>query len=685
MQDDTTTFFLPSEEKILYQPGDVVGDSYVLISLLAKGGMGVVYRARHMQLDRIFALKILAPRALNDVNWKRFELEARTLAKLQHPNVVQIFNMGIDRKGCPYYVMELLDGRAISEVLAEDGLLELHQFVQCFVDVCKALKFVHDKNIVHRDIKPSNLMLINSNQSIKVTKVVDFGIARLVGDEELSSQGLTRPGEVFGSPLYMSPEQTLGLPVTKATDIYSLGCAMFEIFSGKPPFKGSSALETMMMHQQQSLPQLKRDDCPPEVVDAVEDIIACCMAKKPEDRFNDVEEILPLLDDVSRLLGGGFSSLRAAQPVVSGAVIEENFESISDTISQAQTRSSIFSSKLKFVVIGIALLVVVGGIAFIFRPAKKTPVSFSASAPTRAIEHLSLPNFDLDKSDGWLDSKTAISKKMLVDGHTCLVFDFAPVIRVFNISSDGLKQESGVGQMVRKNDKPVFLFAGEELKNYPQVYERFHPESIRYLSIKSTSKPPEIKVLSTWKYLTGYDFIECHIADSYFRQLGQLKSLKVLLLKRTQCSSNALVASGVLPRLEKMSLDHIDETSGLLQGVRNSKMISALILKGPSLGPKDAAAIASLSQLTELDLRNCRCTGAVLKAASTLRHLISLDIRGAELAPGDLTNLRAFRHLQRFRFFKGQVPKELQEEFKRVCPTVNFSEESKVSRRAEDS
>lgn len=684
MQDDTTTFFLQSEEKILYQPGDVVGDSYVLISLLAKGGMGVVYRARHTQLDRIFALKILAPRALNDVNWKRFELEARTLAKLQHPNVVQIFNMGIDRKGCPYYVMELLDGRAISEVLAEDGLLELHQFVQCFVDVCKALKFVHDKNIVHRDIKPSNLMLINSNQSIKVTKVVDFGIARLVGDEELSSQGLTRPGEVFGSPLYMSPEQTLGLPVTKATDIYSVGCAMFEIFSGKPPFKGSSALETMMMHQQQSLPQLKRDDCPPAVVDAVEDIIACCMAKKPEDRFNDVEEILPLLDDVSRLLGGGFSSLRAAQPVVSGAVIEENFEITSDTLSQGQTNSSVFSSKLKFVVVGIALLVVVGGIAFIFRPAKKTPVSSASIVSSSGIE-VSLPNVDLDKPDSWLLSKAAISSKASVNNHPCLVFEFSPRVGLFHISDNGMDQDFAIGHIVRKTDKPVFLFAGEELKNYPQVYERFHPESIRYLSIKNTSKPPEIKVLSTWQYLTGYDFIECHIADSYFRQLGQLKSLKELLLKRTQCSSKALVASGVLSRLVRLSLDHVDEASGIVQGLRNSKMISTLILKGAMLGPKDAAAIASLSRLNELDLRNCRYTGAVLKAASTLRHLTSLDIRGVELAPGDLINLRGFKNLTNLRFYKGQLPHELKEELMRLCPTVRLVEDLKGSRRAEDS
>lgn len=684
MQDDATTFFLQSEEKILYQPGDVVGDSYVLISLLAKGGMGVVYRARHTQLDRIFALKILAPRALNDVNWKRFELEARTLAKLQHPNVVQIFNMGIDRKGCPYYVMELLDGRAISEVLAEDGLLELHQFVQCFVDVCKALKFVHDKNIVHRDIKPSNLMLINSNQSIKVTKVVDFGIARLVGDEELSSQGLTRPGEVFGSPLYMSPEQTLGLPVTKATDIYSVGCAMFEIFSGKPSFKGSSALETMMMHQQQSLPQLKRDDCPPAVVDAVEDIIACCMAKKPEDRFNDVEEILPLLDDVSRLLGGGFSSLRAAQPVVSGAVIEENFEITSDTLSQGQTNSSVFSSKLKFVVVGIALLVVVGGIAFIFRPAKKTPVSSASIVSSSGIE-VSLPNVDLDKPDSWLLSKAAISSKASVNNHPCLVFEFSPRVGLFHISDNGMDQDFAIGHIVRKTDKPVFLFAGEELKNCPQVYERFHPESIRYLSIKNTSKPPEIKVLSTWQYLTGYDFIECHIADSYFRQLGQLKSLKELLLKRTQCSSKALFASGVLSRLVRLSLDHVDEASGIVQGLRNSKMISTLILKGAMLGPKDAAAIASLSRLNELDLRNCRCTGAVLKAASTLRHLTSLDIRGVELAPGDLINLRGFKNLTNLRFYKGQLPHELKEELMRLCPTVRLVEDLKGSRRAEDS
>ncbi|MFA6559394.1 MAG: serine/threonine-protein kinase, partial [Candidatus Obscuribacterales bacterium] len=237
----TIVFTTPSNTPVAYTPGDIVGDSYVLLSLLAKGGMGVLFKARHLQLDRIFALKLLPPSQISETNWRRFEIEGRALAQLNHPNIVQIYNMGVDPKGCPFYVMELLEGQSMTEYTDERSM-PIGQFIQSFKDVCSALQLTHSKGIVHRDIKPSNLFIMqstssssssNSNSSssssskIRSTKVVDFGIARLTGIEGQNQQGLTRPGEVFGSPAYMSPEQTEGSTVTFASDIYSLGCTMY--------------------------------------------------------------------------------------------------------------------------------------------------------------------------------------------------------------------------------------------------------------------------------------------------------------------------------------------------------------------------------------------------------------------------------------------------------------------------
>src|SRR5690349_708450 len=120
-QDDTVSFTLDSQETVMYRRGDLIGESYSLESLIAEGGMGVVYQTKHLQLDKLFALKLLEPRQMTTANWRRFELEARTLAKLKHPNIVQIFNMGIDQRGCPYCVMELVKGETVSEYLNTVG------------------------------------------------------------------------------------------------------------------------------------------------------------------------------------------------------------------------------------------------------------------------------------------------------------------------------------------------------------------------------------------------------------------------------------------------------------------------------------------------------------------------------------------------------------------------------------
>jgi len=675
MPDDVTTFTSKSAETISYQPGDVVGGAYVLLTFLARGGMGVVYRAWHEQLDREFALKLLAPMAMTDVNWKRFELEARTLAKLQHPNVVQIFNMGIDRKGCPFYVMELLDGETLSDLVSERGPLELNQFLQCFADVCQALKFAHDKKIVHRDIKPSNLMLINSGEPIKSTKVVDFGIARLIGNEEISSQGLTRPGEIFGSPLYMSPEQTLGLPISPATDVYSLGCTMFEIFTGRPPFKGASAFETMLMHQNASLPQVKREHCPPEIVDDVEDILAKCMAKKPQDRFTDVGEILPLLDQLSR---SGYGVKKIQSPLVAAKAIPElNFSENTD--SQLDSRQ--INARSKLLVISICCFAIIGLIG-ILALSKLMPAKVqSANAPNTSaavVEKISETHqVDYEANSDvkeWLKSPAPISRKFSINKRRWREFYF-PQDLVGTISDDGHKQEPASGTLDRITDRPIHFVASDKLSSHPEIYKRFDDQAIGYLSIQAASKPPDIKLLKVWKNLSGLCFNQCQISKIYFEQLGELKNLKELFLIDTQCPGDVFEHSDLLSRLTKLELDHVNSTSIILSAVKPENILSVLTLKGALLGPKEARIIARLSKVVELNIRQCNCTCSVLDAIANLKKLDSLDIRGSKFISGDLNNLLKMHHLKQLRFNRAELSTDLKRKIKDRNSTLRFLEE----------
>jgi serine/threonine protein kinase len=216
--------------------------------------MGVVYRVQHLILDRQFALKLLAPEQINNLSWRRFELEGRSLAKLNHANIVSIYNMGVDR-GCPYFVMDWLDGISLAERIDESGPLTERESLEIFLQVCSGLSCAHANGIIHRDIKPANIMLIGKGKDTKV-KIVDFGIARLQSQNANSMQALTKNGEVFGSPLYMSPEQSRGEEIDERSDLYSVGCSLFETLTGKPPFRGASAIATLMMHQEAASPGL---------------------------------------------------------------------------------------------------------------------------------------------------------------------------------------------------------------------------------------------------------------------------------------------------------------------------------------------------------------------------------------------------------------------------------------------
>lgn len=276
-----------------YGPGAIVGGDYRLVQLLGRGGMGTVYTAEHRYIrGKLYALKLLSRDQVTDENLKRFQREAVALARLTHPGIVQIYNFGIDKDVCPFYVMEIVDGISLAELISESGPLDEFRALDLFIQIADALDYAHRSGIVHRDIKPSNLMLVKQKGDLKPQiKIVDFGIVRLAIDDEHEKQKLTATGDIFGTPLYMSPEQTIAGQVTFASDIYSLGCTLFEVLTGTPPFRGANAFATLEQHQKDKPPTLK-SACPANrFSDAVEAIVARMLAKRPEDRYPSMQHL----------------------------------------------------------------------------------------------------------------------------------------------------------------------------------------------------------------------------------------------------------------------------------------------------------------------------------------------------------------------------------------------------------
>jgi serine/threonine protein kinase len=279
----------PSEKDDDTLIGRVVGGRFRILSRIARGGMGKVYKAEQAPLGRVCALKVLSPNYDGDGNpefAKRFVLEAATAAKLSHPNTVTIFDYGQD--GDLYYIaMEYIEGRTLYRALREvGGPLPEARALRIASQICRSLREAHSLGLVHRDLKPGNILISDHGDERDVVKVLDFG---LVKDITGSNEDLTQQGMFMGSPKYMAPEQVTGDEITQHTDIYSLGVLMFEMLTGRVPFEGTG-MATLMAHVNAT--PAKVTDLNPKASQAVDDIIQRCLKKDPAQRFASMKEVL---------------------------------------------------------------------------------------------------------------------------------------------------------------------------------------------------------------------------------------------------------------------------------------------------------------------------------------------------------------------------------------------------------
>lgn len=280
-------------------PGVMFGKNYQIIELIGKGGMSAVYKAHDRNLKRDVAVKVLTyKRKLDKKARARFVQEGIALSKLDHPNLIKVYEFGDADSAEPYLVMDFLKGVSLSDVMAPKKALPVFRAVSIIKQCVDALRHAHNKGIVHRDLKPSNVMLVEDpDTGAETVKIIDFGIAKV---EELDGQKLTETGEVFGSPLYMSPEQCRGERLDERSDMYSLGCMFYELLTGKPPFVGVDFADTVGMHFNDSHKPLVQ--ARPDVSCAAEldQMVSKLMAKSRKDRYQTMgdvsEDLEPIYD-----------------------------------------------------------------------------------------------------------------------------------------------------------------------------------------------------------------------------------------------------------------------------------------------------------------------------------------------------------------------------------------------------
>ena len=288
----------------MLEPGRVVSH-YKIVEEISRGGMGIVYRATDTRLNRDVALKVLPTELTTDPERRdRFIREARAASALEHPNIAVIHDVG-DADGVSFIAMELIRGDKLSDAIGKGAMAQSPgRALEIATQTAEALSRAHAQGIVHRDLKPANVMLTQDGHA----KVIDFGLAKLLtplaGDGNTVTSAGTSPEIVLGTVSYMSPEQARGGTIDHRTDIFSFGILLYEMFSGTLPFRGQSSVETMhaIMHDAATPIQTQRLAMPPAVAADVQRIIDKCLAKDPDDRYQDMKDLAVDLKAGRRLM-----------------------------------------------------------------------------------------------------------------------------------------------------------------------------------------------------------------------------------------------------------------------------------------------------------------------------------------------------------------------------------------------
>lgn len=347
-------------------PGETVIAKYRIVRLLGEGGFGTVYLADQIDFNRQVALKVLTGQALiNDEMRARFEREAKILSTLSHPGIVPIYNYGLDESARPYLAMQYIEGKTLRQMITARGKLAWQTVQTIGVQICRALSIAHAGGVVHRDLKPQNIIVSQEPSGQPMAKVLDFGLSTFYADP--GGQKLTMTGQLLGSPHYMSPEICRGGKVEAASDIYSLGCILYECVSGRLPFDADNAFGLVYKHASEMPPKLTEDETLKGLPPSLELAIFKAMQKQPEDRFASMEEFARALE----MIGSG---------------VEPQLGSVKIFDAPAKPRKP---SHVRNVVIAISVALVLGvGVTAYLLKASEQQGKTVQSAPDKALVNI---------------------------------------------------------------------------------------------------------------------------------------------------------------------------------------------------------------------------------------------------------------------------------------------------------
>ncbi|MDQ5937498.1 MAG: eukaryotic-like serine/threonine-protein kinase [Cyanobacteriota bacterium erpe_2018_sw_21hr_WHONDRS-SW48-000092_B_bin.40] len=614
--------------------------------------MGHVYLVDHAALNRRFALKVLSPQLVNEETWLRFQSEAKTLATLNHPIFVKVYDLGIHEHSVPYYSMDFISGRSLEEILDEDGPLPANEALDLFIEALDGLAYAHRNGIIHRDIKPANIMRC-SNDGTASVKILDFGISKLIGAKDKTAQGLTSAGEIFGSPFYMSPEQSIGGSIDSRSDIYSIGCTMFEVLSGFVPFEGSNPFETLILHQESAPPLLSEVAPQLDLSPSIDLVLSKCLAKRPQDRYQSAKE---LAIDLTRI--------KENKEILT---FQGPTHNLTNSAALNGENGSRFKKIAKPQLAVAGLLLMTLGAASVWQYFTKPSHTF-LDAPKRTdtvnLDEEGFSDLESFVSDGTsVDSyfdkiDTPKGSELLTTPYSSLGIVEGTPSRLFNFPKDALigyfcQYDGSANRAARGkcsspvSDRLVFC-PTRTVARYPQYMKRFRSGDIDAFKIYSIENSDEVlAACSNLSDISELRIDQCKtLTPACLSALNRFTNLTIVNLSGSSLSGDTLAKATCWQKLANLNLDVNKNVTAFLQKLSSINSLNHLSLHQTPLTKSDFKLIGRMSNLHYLDISGDGRAISDLPWLSALK-VNHLNLKGYPVDQRLIGLLKNFKHLER--------------------------------------
>jgi serine/threonine-protein kinase len=572
--------------------------------------MGVIYKAKQPLLDRYYAIKMLNVQRANQQTLARFHQEAKAASTLNHPNVIAVHDFGFTDDDDPYMVMDFVEGMSLADLIQTGGAIPYQEALDIFIQIANGMNHAHASGVLHRDLKPSNVMLTNPESVVAEVKIVDFGIAKINRADECSS--LTQTGDVFGSPLYMSPEQASGKKVDARSDIYSLGCLMYEVLTGAPPLQGDTIIQTIFMHLNQMPTNLseKAGACFP---DSLEHVVRKCLEKDPALRYQTMLDLKVDLVKVS----------------VDQPIREQRYSTLSEG-----PRATF---KIGWLQIAVTILAFVAASYTVLEKREMSVESERREARARTTEqkfNSDLKSIGSEPLSG-IDGET-FARQEVSQGKS-------------NISFPNLGADDGALKYLQGNPNIVSLgLRANTISHKGFTHLRF--PNLETLDVQETEICPElITALGNLPKLNSLNISKTRYSKSDLMQLTKLKQLRSLNLSRSNLSDDDLQIVAQMTGLQQLRIGLNPQLSDKgISALKCLKNLEVLDLNNTAVTDKGLTSLKLLTKMKELQLYQTQISDAGVQTLSkmSLQKLVLRDTYISNRSIQSLSKMTSLKYLE---------------------------------------